>query len=212
MAALQALYMQDPYWIWLALSCLFLSLKLATGSGLLMWPGAAAVVVALLELAGLRLGPILEAIVFAVLTLAALAVVIGRRLRDASLPAIVPLPSAPSHSALNQSVPRQYASSRPKQAAAAPPTPPKTAGPKTAPAAAPAGAASVRQEQNARLTGRIGRSTGEFVNGVGRVWIDGAEWGAELDGGDESLPKGSPVRVVKVIGGIKLQVHALQSG
>ena len=71
------------------------------------------------------------------------------------------------------------------------------------------GAISGRQGQTARLTGRIGRTTSEFVNGVGRVWIDGAEWGAEIDSGEEDLPEGAPVRVVRVIGGIRLQVHGL---
>jgi membrane protein implicated in regulation of membrane protease activity len=61
----------------------------------------------------------------------------------------------------------------------------------------------------ARLIGRIARSTGEFANGVGRVWIDGTEWAAELDGGEDELALGQPVRVTKVIGGVRLQVHPL---
>ena len=70
-----------------------------------------------------------------------------------------------------------------------------------------------RQEQTGRLVGRIARSSGEFANGVGRVWIDGAEWGAELDpAGGEALADGEPVRVVKVIGGIRLQVRPITTG
>lgn len=60
----------------------------------------------------------------------------------------------------------------------------------------------------ARLIGRIARSTGDFANGVGRVWIDDAEWAAELVG-EEALPGGQAVRVTRVIGGVKLQVHPL---
>jgi hypothetical protein len=43
------------------------------------------------------------------------------------------------------------------------------------------------------------------------VWIDDAEWAAELDAGEE-VARGEPVRVVKVIGGVRLQVHPLTLG
>jgi membrane protein implicated in regulation of membrane protease activity len=170
MAALEALYLQDPFWLWLALGCLFVSLNLATGSGLLMWPGMAAALVALLELVGVRLGIAVELGIFVILSLGAVASLIARMPRAEVLS--------------NEAEP-----GRP-----------------------PGKTASGRQEQTGRLVGRIGRSTGEFVNGVGRVWIDGAEWGAELDSGEEVVPEGAPVRVTKVIGGIRLQVHALHSG
>lgn len=65
-----------------------------------------------------------------------------------------------------------------------------------------------RPEHPARLIGRVARSTGDFANGVGRVWIDGAEWAAEIEGG-EDVPRGHAVRVTRVIGGVKLQVHPL---
>jgi membrane protein implicated in regulation of membrane protease activity len=171
MAALEALYLQDPFWLWLGAGCLFVSLNLATGSSLLMWPAVAAAVVATLELVGLRLGLTVEVGVFAALCLAAGAVLVAR-------------------------IPRT------EVAGGGDIAPYKPAG-KTA---------AGRQEQTGRLVGRIGRSSGEFVNGVGRVWIDGAEWGAELDSGEEVLPDGVPVRVTKVIGGIRLQVHALTTG
>ena len=64
-------------------------------------------------------------------------------------------------------------------------------------------------DRTGRLIGRIGRTTGEFANGVGRVWIDGCEWGAELCGNEEVLPVDAPVRVTGVIGGIRLQVRGL---
>jgi membrane protein implicated in regulation of membrane protease activity len=173
MAALEALYLQDPFWLWLGAGCLFVSLNLATGSGLLMWPAMAAAVVALMELVGLRPGLTVEVGVFAVLSLGAGAVLVSRN-------------------------PRTQVAAGPGDALRRPPRSGRTA--------------SGLQDQTGRLVGRIGRSSGEFINGVGRVWIDGAEWGAELDGGDEVLPEGVPVRVTKVIGGIRLQVHALTSG
>jgi membrane protein implicated in regulation of membrane protease activity len=65
------------------------------------------------------------------------------------------------------------------------------------------------RDRTARLIGRIGRTTSEFINGVGRVWIDGAEWSAEIDAGDYGLPADAPVRVLGVAGGIRLKVQAL---
>lgn len=172
MAALEALYQQDPFWIWLALGSLFVSLSLATGSGALVWPGLAAVGVALLEAVGLRLGLAIEAALFVALSLAALA------------------------------LPYARAALRPLAAAGG--------GDGAARSPDPIGADP--QARTARLVGRIGRTNSEFVNGVGRVWIDGAEWGADLDGGDGTLSAGATVRVVRVIGGIRLQVHALKTG
>jgi membrane protein implicated in regulation of membrane protease activity len=169
MAVLDALYRQDPFWVWLALGCLFVSLNLATGTNRLMAPAVAAVLMALAELVGLKLGLTIEAALF--LGLCVLALVGGWMVKP-----------------------------RAKVDARAPQNPGKGAG------------APGRQDQTGRLVGRIGRTTSEFANGVGRVWIDGAEWGAELDGGEEGLPEGAPVRVVRVIGGIRLQVHALTTG
>jgi membrane protein implicated in regulation of membrane protease activity len=76
-------------------------------------------------------------------------------------------------------------------------------------AARDGGGARGGQGRTAHLAGRIGRTSSEFVNGVGRVWIDDAEWGAEIATGEDDLPAGAPVRVVKVIGGIRLQVQGL---
>ena len=63
-------------------------------------------------------------------------------------------------------------------------------------------------DRTGRLVGRIGKTTGEFSNGVGRVWIEGAEWGADLEHG-EFLKPDTPVRVTRVNGGVRLQVRAL---
>ena len=174
MAVLDALYRQDPFWIWLAAGCLFVALNLATGTNRLMWPAVAAVLMALSELLGLRLGLTLEAGLFAGLTAAAVA--------GAYLLALRARVDA-----------RSPGRDRPVKG------PVRTG-------------ASGGQDQSARLVGRIGRASSEFANGVGRVWIDGAEWRAELAGGEEGLPEGAPVRVVRVIGGIRLQVNALNAG
>jgi inner membrane protein len=64
-------------------------------------------------------------------------------------------------------------------------------------------------DRTGRLVGRIGRTTSEFANGVGRVWIEGAEWAAELEGHEDDLPPEAPVRITRVIGGVRLQVRAL---
>ena len=164
MAILQALYQQDPYWLWLSLASLLVALSLATGSGALMWPAAAAVAAGAPGLMGLRVGLPVEAGVFLILALVMLALA---------------------------------------------PVGPRRAAPK--PEDAPAPDRRVAQGQPGRLIGRIGRASGEFANGVGRVWIDGVEWAAELDGAAESLPAGEPVRITKVVGGVRLQVHPLQA-
>lgn len=171
MAIIEALYQQDPFWIWLAVASTFVALNLATGSPLMMWPGVAAALIALIEIFNVRLGLHVEALIFLALLTLLYGVVFLRLPKGAVL----------------------------------------------------AGAANVRaretltgdgmgqMQQTGRLIGRIARANGEFNNGVGRVWIDEAEWGAELEGADETLPDGEPVRVTKVIGGIRLQVRALHS-
>jgi membrane protein implicated in regulation of membrane protease activity len=170
MPLIDALYQQDPFWIWLAVASLFVALNLATGSSLLMWPGVAAALVAVLEVVGVRLGLIVEGWLFVGLSVAMLAVVALR------------MP-------------------RPVVAAAEPAR-------RTKPGKVSTG--TVEQGESGRLIGRIGRASSEFANGVGRVWIDGSEWAAELDGA-EVLPEGEPVRITKVVGGIKLQVSSLHA-
>jgi len=64
-------------------------------------------------------------------------------------------------------------------------------------------------DRTSRLVGRIGRTTSEFANGVGRVWIEGAEWAAELESGEDGVPPEAPVRVTRVVGGVRLQVQGL---
>ena len=57
-----------------------------------------------------------------------------------------------------------------------------------------------------RLIGRSGTSVGAFSNGLGRVFVDGKEWSAELDGGGELAAK-QKVEVVEILGGARLKVR-----
>ncbi len=59
----------------------------------------------------------------------------------------------------------------------------------------------------ARLVGHRGAAAGAFVRGAGRVFIDGKEWAAELDG-DEVLESGAPVEITGVHGA-RLTVRAV---
>jgi membrane protein implicated in regulation of membrane protease activity len=68
-------------------------------------------------------------------------------------------------------------------------------------------AASDVNDPAARLIGHRGEAAGAFVAGDGRVFIDGKEWAAELEG-EDAIPSGAKVRVVAVIGGARLRVKA----
>ncbi|CAN7266680.1 NfeD family protein [Caulobacter sp. LjRoot300] len=70
MHGLMAFYATHPFWVWLAVAAIFLAVEVATGTGWLLWPAAAGLVVGLLTLV-LRLGAPLELGLFAVLTIAA---------------------------------------------------------------------------------------------------------------------------------------------
>jgi membrane protein implicated in regulation of membrane protease activity len=50
-----------------------------------------------------------------------------------------------------------------------------------------------------RLVGHHGKAVGAFAGGAGRVFIDGKEWAAELDGG-AALESGAPVEVTGITG------------
>jgi membrane protein implicated in regulation of membrane protease activity len=58
-----------------------------------------------------------------------------------------------------------------------------------------------------RLIGHHGRAASSFESGRGRVFVDGKEWAAELEG-DDGLSDGSPISVVGVAGGALLRVRA----
>ena len=66
-----ALYAQQPGWAWLGVAAVLLGAELATGSGYLLWPSAAAAVTAGLAFLGLPGGLIGQILVFAALTVAA---------------------------------------------------------------------------------------------------------------------------------------------
>jgi membrane protein implicated in regulation of membrane protease activity len=171
MQTLYDLYLQNPFWIWLAVGAVFVALDIASGTGKLIWPGVAAAALAFVNLADVRLGMVPELCVFAGVSVAGLLLTSGLGRRR---------PHASPDEALK--VDRK-----------APPDAQELASP----------------DRTGRLIGRIGRTTGEFVNGVGRVWIDGTEWGAEIDVGDDVLPPDVPVRVMGVTGGVRLQVRGL---
>jgi hypothetical protein len=64
-------------------------------------------------------------------------------------------------------------------------------------------------DRGARLLGRIGETVGSFAGGQGRVFVDGAEWTAELDAEDPSgPPPGARVKVIEVVDGGRLRVRA----
>ncbi|HEY2482360.1 MAG TPA: NfeD family protein [Caulobacteraceae bacterium] len=59
----------------------------------------------------------------------------------------------------------------------------------------------------ARLVGHRGEAATAFEGGSGRVFVDGKEWSAVLDGA-ELLAAGAKVEVVEVLGGARLRVRA----
>lgn len=58
-----------------------------------------------------------------------------------------------------------------------------------------------------RLVGHRGEAATDFVGEDGRVFVDGKEWSAVLDG-PGPLPVGAKVEVVEVVGGARLRVRA----
>ena len=182
MQALQELYVQNPFWVWLAVGAVFVGLDIAIGSGKLIWGGVAAAALAFVNLADVRLGWPVELALFAVFAMGGVLI------------SIAPWKGRPSAATPHDDGERQKPSKLVRRKAAAEPEIP-----------------AADENRTGRLVGRIGRTTSEFANGVGRVWIDGAEWGAELDG-QETLPADAPVRVMGVTGGVRLHVRNLMAG
>ena len=175
MQTLLDLYVQNPFWIWLAVGAVFVALDIASGTGKLIWPGVAAAALAFINLAEVRLGVEMEVALFIVVSMLGIALTSG------------------IHRRRPQASPDNTLKTERRQA----------------PQPSPEALTRASQDRTGRLIGRIGRTTGEFANGVGRVWIDGTEWGAEIDTGDDMLPAESPVRVMGVTGGVRLQVRGL---
>ena len=63
-------YANHPLWVWLAIGGLLLAVEVATGTGWLLWPAAAAAVVALFTLTGFDIGLGGEIALFALFTIA----------------------------------------------------------------------------------------------------------------------------------------------
>ena len=138
------LYLSHPFWVWIAFAAAILAVEVATGSGWLLWPAAAAAVVAVLA----EFTPIsapLALVVFALLTI--VSTLLARRYLPRSV-------TAHGH--------------------------------------------DINDQVN-RLVGHHGVAVAAFAGRVGRVFIDGKEWAAELDEGD-ALEAGSRVEVVAVAG------------
>ncbi len=58
-----------------------------------------------------------------------------------------------------------------------------------------------------RLIGKHGKAVGAFAGGVGRVFVDGKEWAAELDGA-QAVAAGDKLEVMAIVSGAKLKVRA----
>jgi len=72
--------------------------------------------------------------------------------------------------------------------------------------AAPKGQGDIN-DPTPRLIGQTGEAAGPFKAGLGRVFVDGKEWAAELDGGGDLAAK-AKVEVVEILGGARLKVRA----
>ena len=142
-----------PFWVWLAIGAVFLAVEVATGSGWMLWPAAAAALVGVASLFAPHLGVGGDVALFAVLTIAL--TYVGRR-------------------ALK----------------------------KTAP-----GGADIN-DAHGRLIGHRGSASTAFDSGLGRVFVDGKEWSAELAGGGP-LAAGAGVEVTAVLSGARLRVKVL---
>jgi membrane protein implicated in regulation of membrane protease activity len=58
------------------------------------------------------------------------------------------------------------------------------------------------------LAGRFGQAVAPFSAGQGRVFVDGAEWSAELEPGQAAPEPGARIEVVAVHGGGRLVVRS----
>jgi membrane protein implicated in regulation of membrane protease activity len=147
----QAFFFAHPFWAWMAIGGAFLISELMTGSGWLLWPAAAAAVVAVTS-QFVDLGWPREIVLFVVA--AVVFTYLGRRFLR---------PAPKDEGDINDLAPR--------------------------------------------LVGREGETVSAFKAGLGRVFVDGKEWAAELDGGGDLAPK-SKVQVLEILGGARLKVKA----
>src|SRR5579875_1732695 len=96
MQTLIDLYLQNPFWIWMAVGAVFVALEIAVGAGWLIWPAAAGAVVALIALVGARLGVGVELAIFFVLSAAGVALSFGLGKRKPRAPSKAQTASKPA--------------------------------------------------------------------------------------------------------------------
>ena len=205
MALVEALFRAQPAFGWLAAACVLLAAELASAKMRFAWGALAALAPALLAAAHVSLGRTGQIVLFlALTTIANLLFARERRAIRARAPRVQPahgLPTPTAGAAAAQSairLGRQRRRPSPAEAAGSKAGPrPKTF---TAPAGDPTRAAA--------LVGQTARTLTEFSDGLGRVWIAGAEWGAELTAG-EALGPDAPVEVIGVSGGVRLRVRPI---
>jgi membrane protein implicated in regulation of membrane protease activity len=142
MPGLIELFVEHPFWAWLAIGVVLLIAETLTGSGWLLWPAVSAGLTAVVVLTGKVPQAPVQVGIFAGLTLV-------------STLLAKPWTSRPPRKDLN--------------------------------------------DRAQRVLGQTGEAREDFVAGRGRVFVDGCEWPAELEGGGE-LKTGALVRVVKVEG------------
>ena len=153
MDAIGHFYFTHPFWVWLAIGAVFLAIEVATGSGWMLWPAAAAGAVGVVSLFVSRIGAGADVALFAVLTI--VLTYIGRRTLKRTAP----------------------------------------------------GGADIN-DAHGRLIGHRGSASAAFDGGLGRVFVDGKEWSARLDG-EGPLAAGAPIEVIAVLTGARLRVRAL---
>ena len=83
MDAIDAFYFAHPFWVWLAVGAAFLAIEVATGSGWMLWPAAAAALVGVVSLFA-RVGVGGGIALFAVCTL--ILTYLGRRMLRKTAP------------------------------------------------------------------------------------------------------------------------------
>ncbi len=77
-------FFAHPFWVWLAVGAAFLAIEVATGSGWMLWPAAAAALVGVVSLFLPHFGAAPEIALFAVCTV--ILTFVGRRLLRSTAP------------------------------------------------------------------------------------------------------------------------------